>query len=77
MAGVAVARNLLLSPRSSHSAELGVVNPHAVQAAVLSHMQQVGSDVLVAHDPTNVVTLHDVVLANLHASDSISCETGR
>jgi len=64
MAGVAAARNLLLSPRSSYGGD-----PHAVQAAVLSHMQQVGLDVLVAHDPTNVVTLHDVVLANLHASD--------
>ena len=69
MASVAAARNLLLSPRSTHGGEFGVVDPHAVQAAVLSHMQQVGSDVLVAHDPTNVVTLHDVVLANLYASD--------
>ena len=38
-------------------------------ADVQSHMQQIGSDVVIAHDPQNVVTLHDVLLANLHASD--------
>ena len=38
-------------------------------AAVQSHMQQVGPDVVITHDPQNVVTLHDVLLANLHVSD--------
>jgi serralysin len=36
---------------------------------VQNHMQQIGSDVEIAHDPQNVVTLHDVLLANLHTSD--------
>ena len=38
-------------------------------ADVQSHMQQIGSDVVIAHDPQNVVTLHDILLANLHMSD--------
>ena len=38
-------------------------------ADVQSHMQQIGSDVVIAHDPQNVVTLHDVPLGNLHMSD--------
>ena len=38
-------------------------------ADVQSHMQQIGSNVVIAHDPQNVVTLHDVLLANLHLSD--------
>ena len=38
-------------------------------ADVQSHMQQIGSDVVIAYDPQNVVTLHDVLLANLHVSD--------
>jgi hypothetical protein len=36
---------------------------------VQSHMQQIGSDVVIAYDPQNVVTLHHVLLANLHVSD--------
>jgi len=32
-------------------------------------MQQIGSDVVIAHDAQNVVTLHDVLLANPHLSD--------
>ena len=39
--------------------------------AVLSHMQQVGSDVVIAHNPQNVMTLHDVLIANLHVSDFV------
>jgi hypothetical protein len=35
--------------------------------AVQNHMQQVVSDVVIALDPQNVVTLHDVLIANLHA----------
>ena len=38
-------------------------------ADVQSHMQQIGSDVVIEYDPQNVVTLHDVLLANLHVSD--------
>jgi len=38
-------------------------------ADVQSHMQQFGSDVVIVHDAQNVVTLHDVLLANLHLSD--------
>jgi serralysin len=38
-------------------------------AAVLSHTQQVGSDVVIAIDPQDTVTLHNVLLANLHPSD--------
>ena len=38
-------------------------------AEVLSDAQQVGSDVVIAHDPQDVVTLHNVLLSNLHASD--------
>ena len=38
-------------------------------ADLQSHMQQIGSNVVIAHDPHNVVTLHDVLLANLHLSD--------
>jgi hypothetical protein len=38
-------------------------------AAVLDDAQQVGSDVVIAHDALDVVTLHNVQLANLHASD--------
>ena len=38
-------------------------------AAVLSHTQQVGSDVVIAIDPHDTVTLHNVLLANLHPSD--------
>jgi Ca2+-binding RTX toxin-like protein len=38
-------------------------------AAVLGDAQQVGSDVVIAHDALDVVTLHNVQLANLHASD--------
>jgi len=32
-------------------------------------MQQVGSDVVIAHDPQNSVTLHDTLIASLHASN--------
>ena len=45
---------------------------HAVFAdmgAVQSHMQQIGSDVVIAEDAQNLVTLHNVLLSNLHASD--------
>ena len=38
-------------------------------AAVLADAHQVGSDVVIAHDPQNVVTLQNVQLTNLHASD--------
>jgi Ca2+-binding RTX toxin-like protein len=38
-------------------------------ADVQSHMQQIGSDVVIAYRPQNVVTLHDVLLADLHMSD--------
>ena len=38
-------------------------------AAVLSDAQQVGSDVVITHDSLNVVTLHNMQLTNLHASD--------
>jgi 20S proteasome alpha/beta subunit len=38
-------------------------------ATVLGDAQQVGSDVVIAHDALDVVTLHNVPLANLHASD--------
>jgi hypothetical protein len=36
---------------------------------VLSDAQQVGPDVVITHDALDVVTLHNVQLANLHASD--------
>jgi Ca2+-binding RTX toxin-like protein len=45
---------------------------HAVFAdmgAVQSHMQQFGSDVVIAEDAQNLVALHNVLLSNLHASD--------
>jgi hypothetical protein len=38
-------------------------------AEVQTHMQQVGPDVVITHDPQNVVTLHDVLLTHLQASD--------
>ena len=38
-------------------------------AAVLSDAQQVGSNVVITHDPQNVVTLQNMQLSNLHASD--------
>ena len=41
----------------------------ATVAAVLSDAQQVGSNVVITHDPQNVVTLNNMQLANLHASD--------
>jgi hypothetical protein len=37
--------------------------------AALSAAQQVGSDVVITHDALNVVTLHNVQLVNLQASD--------
>jgi hypothetical protein len=37
--------------------------------AVLGDAQQVGSDVVIAYDALDVVTLHNVQLANLHTSD--------
>ena len=36
---------------------------------VLSDAHQVGSDVLIIHDPQNVVTLQNTQLANIHAAD--------
>ncbi|MGB8399532.1 hypothetical protein [Bradyrhizobium sp.] len=41
----------------------------ASAAAVLSDAQQVGSDVVITYDALDVVTLHNMQLANLHASD--------
>jgi hypothetical protein len=38
-------------------------------AAVLADAHQVGSNVVIAHDPQNVVTLQNLQLTNLHASD--------
>jgi hypothetical protein len=38
-------------------------------AAVLGDAQQVGTDVVITQDAQDVVTLHDVQLANLHAAD--------
>ena len=38
-------------------------------AAVQQHMQQVGGDVVITYDANNSITLHDAVMANLHASD--------
>src|SRR5262249_30469086 len=38
-------------------------------AAVLSDAQQVGSDVVITHDSLNVLTLQNMQLTNLHASD--------
>ena len=38
-------------------------------AAALNHALQVGSDVVIAIDPQDTVTLHNVLLANLHQSD--------
>src|SRR5262249_23335295 len=40
----------------------------ATVAAVLNDAQQVGSNVVITHDPQNVVTLHNTQLSNLHAS---------
>jgi hypothetical protein len=55
---------------------------HAVFAdmgAVQSQMQQFGSDVVIAEDAQNLVTLHNVLLSNLHASDARGgiLQTGR
>jgi hypothetical protein len=41
----------------------------ASAAAALSDAQQVGSDVVITLDPQDAVTLHNMQLANLHASD--------
>jgi hypothetical protein len=38
-------------------------------ATVLSDAQQIGSDVVITHDAANVVTLHNLQIANLHQSD--------
>jgi Ca2+-binding RTX toxin-like protein len=38
-------------------------------AAVLSDAHQVGSNVVITHDPQNVVTLQNLQINNLHASD--------
>jgi Ca2+-binding RTX toxin-like protein len=40
-------------------------------AAVQAHMQQVGNDVVITYDANDSITLHDVQLANLHASDFV------
>ena len=37
--------------------------------AVLGEAEQIGSDVVITHDPLNQVTLHNVQLASLHTSD--------
>jgi Ca2+-binding RTX toxin-like protein len=39
--------------------------------AVQQHMQQVGNDVVITYDGNDSITLHDVTMANLHASDFI------
>lgn len=39
--------------------------------AVQQHMQQVGNDVIITYDGNDTITLHDVTMANLHASDFI------
>jgi Ca2+-binding RTX toxin-like protein len=41
----------------------------ATVAEALNNAQQSGSDVVIAHDPQDVVTLNNILLANLHASD--------
>jgi Ca2+-binding RTX toxin-like protein len=41
----------------------------ASAAAVLSHAQQVGSDVVITYDALDTVTLDNMQLASLHASD--------
>jgi hypothetical protein len=41
----------------------------ATVAEVLNNAQQSGSDVVIAHDPQDVVTLNNILLANLRASD--------
>jgi hypothetical protein len=38
-------------------------------ATLLGHAQQVGTDVVITQDAQDVVTLHNVQLANLHATD--------
>ena len=38
-------------------------------ATALSHAQQAGTDVVITLDAQDVVTLHNVQLANLHATD--------
>ena len=38
-------------------------------AAVLNDAQQVGSDVVITHDPQNIVTVKNMQLSSLHASD--------
>ena len=40
-------------------------------AAVQQHMSQVGGDVVITYDGDNSVTLHNVMMANLHASDFV------
>jgi len=42
---------------------------YANVAAVLSDAHQVGSNVVIAHDPQNTVTLQNMQLSSLHASD--------
>jgi Ca2+-binding RTX toxin-like protein len=41
----------------------------ATVAAVLNDAHQVGSNVVITHDPQNVVTLNNMQLSSLHASD--------
>jgi Ca2+-binding RTX toxin-like protein len=41
----------------------------ASASAVLGDAQQVGSDVVIEYNPLDVVTLHNIQLANLHTSD--------
>jgi len=38
-------------------------------ATALGHAQQAGTDVVITLDAQDVVTLHNVQLANLHATD--------
>jgi VCBS repeat-containing protein len=38
-------------------------------AAVQSHAAQMGADTVITHDAANTITLQDIALSNLHASD--------
>ena len=40
-------------------------------AIVQQHMQQMGSDVVISFDANDTITLHNVAMANLHATDFV------
>ena len=44
-------------------------NEFADFAAVQSHAQQIGADTVISYDANDSISLHNVALANLHASD--------